>query len=137
MKKYQKLLLIGLLFIAVLAFYPVLKADFSDADGKVFVEDNWKINSFPSSNLKELLFKPHYRLYQPLVNLSFAFENYFFGKDPYFYHAGNLIIYILNILLVFFVLYSIAKKRRNIFLRMKQFAFQSERFIFSVCRKVI
>lgn len=103
MKKHQIFLLIALFFVTVFVFYPVLKADFIELDDKLLVVNNWKIKSFSFENLKELLFKPHYSLYHPLVNLSFAAEYSFFGQEPYFYHADNLILHLLNILLVFFI----------------------------------
>jgi tetratricopeptide (TPR) repeat protein len=44
------------------------------------------------------------------VNLSYAIEYRFFGVDPYFYHADNLIIHLLNTLFVFFIFFRLTKK---------------------------
>ncbi len=114
MKKYQILLLIALLFITLFVFYPVLNAKFVNLDDVVFVEANWKIASFSFENLRSLLFDSHFKLYHPIVNLSFALEYYLFGNDPYIYHATNLILHLFNTLLVFFIFMLITKKNFNI-----------------------
>ncbi|MDR1940841.1 MAG: hypothetical protein LBQ47_00750, partial [Endomicrobium sp.] len=113
MKKYQIILLICLMIVTVFTFYPVLKADFVNFDDMVMVEGNWKINSFTLSNLKSLLFESHFRLYHPVVTLSFAVERALFGKAAYFYHADNLILHLFNVLFVFFIFFSLTK--RNFF----------------------
>ncbi|MDR2191690.1 MAG: tetratricopeptide repeat protein [Endomicrobium sp.] len=104
------LMIIALMIVTVLAFYPVLSADFVYLDDPVMIEGNWKINSFTLSNLKSLLFESHFRLYHPMVNLSLFAETALFGKDPYFYHADNLILHLLNSLLVFFIFFLLTKK---------------------------
>ena len=110
MKKRQILLIIVLMFITVLTFYPVLSAGFINLDDRVMVTGNWKIQSLSPANLKILLFESHFKLYHPLVNLSYAVEYHFFGADPYFYHANNLIIHLLNTLLVFFIFFRLTGK---------------------------
>ncbi|MCL2144224.1 MAG: tetratricopeptide repeat protein [Endomicrobia bacterium] len=109
MKKYQIFILITLMFVTVLTFYPVLSAGFVNLDDKGLVTDNWKIRSLSPANLQALLFKPHVKLYHPLVNLSYAIEYRLFGYDPYFYHADNLILHLLSVLFVFFIFFRLTK----------------------------
>jgi len=97
------------MFVTVLTFYPVLSAGFVNLDDRVMITGNWKIQSLSPANLQALLFKPHVKLYHPLVNLSYAAEYRFFGADPYFYHADNLILHLLNTLLVFFIFLRLTK----------------------------
>ena len=104
MKKSQIFMLIALMFITVFVFYPVLNAEFINLDDRAMVTENWKIYSFSKDNLKALLFEPHYKLYHPILNLTFAVEYSLAGADPYLYHANNLIIHLLNTLLIFFLL---------------------------------
>ncbi len=110
MKKYQVFTLIALMFATVFVFYPVLKADFIDLDDAVLVSENAKIQSLNLQNI----FQKHYGLFHPIVNLSYALEYHFFGNDPYFYHADNLILHLINILLVFFIFFAVTK--RNFFI---------------------
>ena len=111
MSKYRNvILLIALMFITVLVFYPVLNAGFVELDDSVMIEGNWKINSVSFSSVKSLLFDSHFRLYHPLVNMSLFAETVVFGKDPYFYHSDNLILHLLNTILVFFVFFALTRK---------------------------
>ncbi|MCL2334719.1 MAG: tetratricopeptide repeat protein [Endomicrobia bacterium] len=103
MKKYQIAMLIALMFVTVVVFYTALNADFVNLDDRVMVVGNWKIRSLSPENLSELLFKTHFRLYHPLVNLSYAAEYQIMELDPYIYHATNVILHLLNTLFVFFI----------------------------------
>ncbi|MDR2191691.1 MAG: hypothetical protein LBO62_02250 [Endomicrobium sp.] len=105
--------LTALALITVFVFYPVLSASFINYDDQVMVSGNLKITSFSASHIKSLIFDSHFRLYHPIVNLSFAVEYMLFGKDPYIYHADNLILHLLNVLLVFFIFFELT--RRNFF----------------------
>ena len=42
-------------------------------------------------------------IYIPLTTLSFAFEHYFFGYNPFVIHLTNLILHLLVTALVFFL----------------------------------
>lgn len=110
MKNYQILLFIALMFVTLFVFYPALSAQFVNLDDKVFVEGNWKITSFSLANIKSLIFDSHVRLYHPLVNLSFAVEYYLYGNDPHIYHAVNVMLHLLSVLLVFFIFMLITGK---------------------------
>jgi hypothetical protein len=114
MKKHQILMLIALMFVTVFVFYPALNAGFVNLDDKGLVTDNWKIRSLSAENLKSLLLESHYKMYHPLVNLSYAVEYYFFGQDPYFYHADNLILHLFNALFAFFIFFGILVTQNNI-----------------------
>ncbi len=108
-KKYQKALLMFMLIVTAVTFYPVLNADFINYDDTVMITGNWKIKSLATDNLKAMFFDMHERLYHPLVSISYALEYHFFGEDPYFYHAVNLILHLLNVLLVFFIFFKLTK----------------------------
>ncbi|MDR1196317.1 MAG: hypothetical protein LBL00_07575 [Endomicrobium sp.] len=110
MKKSQVFLLIGLMFITVFVFYPALSANFVALDDGAMVAENRKIRSLSPSNFKALLLEPHYKLYHPIVNLSYAVEYHFFGADPYIYHADNLILHLFSTLFVFFIFFRLTKK---------------------------
>ncbi len=109
LKKYQPLLLVLLAYVIIGVFYPTITANFVNLDDNVMVLGNDYIKSFSLSNLKEIFTTPYYKLYHPLVTLSFAFEYFFCKLDPFLYHFDNLLLHILNTLLVFFIIKRFSK----------------------------
>ncbi len=49
--------------------------------------------------------------YLPLVFLSFAVENHFFGMDPGIFHLSNLLLHLANTLLAFTFVFQISQRR--------------------------
>ena len=109
LKKYQPLLLVLLAYVIIGVFYPTITANFVNLDDNVMVLGNDYIKSFSLDNLKEIFTTPYYKLYHPLVTLSFAFEYFFCKLDPFLYHFDNLLLHILNTLLVFFIIRRFSK----------------------------
>ncbi len=109
LKKYQPLLLVLLAYIIVGVFYPTITADFVRLDDNVMVLGNDYVKSLSLDNLKNIFTTPYYKLYHPLVTLSFAFEHLFCKQDPFLYHIDNIILHIFNTLLVFFIIKKLSK----------------------------
>ncbi|MBQ3834393.1 MAG: hypothetical protein II816_02620, partial [Elusimicrobia bacterium] len=109
LKKYQPLLLVLLAYIVVGVFYPTITADFVNLDDNVMVLSNEYIKSFSFDHLKKIFTAPYYKLYHPLVTMSFAFEYIFAKLDPFLYHIDNIALHIFNTLLVFFILKRLSK----------------------------
>ena len=108
-KKYQTLFLILLAYITVFAFYPSIKANFINLDDSVMVTENSYITSLSFDNIKHIFTSSHYRLYHPMVTLSYAVEYFVCGLDPYLYHVDNIFLHVFNVLLVFFIIKSLTK----------------------------
>lgn len=109
LKKYQPLLLVLLAYIIIGVFYPTITADFVNLDDNVMVLSNDYIKSFSFDHLKKIFTAPYYKLYHPLVTVSFAFEYLFVKLDPFLYHIDNIALHIFNTLLVFFILKRLSK----------------------------
>lgn len=109
LKKYQPLFLVLIAYIIIGVFYPTITANFVNLDDNVMVLGNDYIKSFSFGNLKETFTTPYYKLYHPLVTLSYAFEYLFCKLDPFLYHFDNLLLHILNTLLVFFIIKRFSK----------------------------
>ncbi|MDD4005084.1 MAG: tetratricopeptide repeat protein [Elusimicrobiaceae bacterium] len=94
------------LLLGALAFgamYPVLRADFVYWDETGYIINNPYIREFSWRNLAAIFSKTDLALYTPLSTFSFTFD-YALGRlDPGVYHAGNLLLHILNTMLVFFL----------------------------------
>ncbi|MDD3052864.1 MAG: hypothetical protein PHG84_00500 [Endomicrobiaceae bacterium] len=109
LKKYQIFLLILLSYITIFAFYPILSADFVNLDDPVMIVENPYITNLSLSNIKTICTESYYKLYHPLVTLSYAVEYSFFKLDPYIYHLDNILIHLFNTLLVFLILRKLSK----------------------------
>ena len=102
--KWMPMLLVAITFLALL---PVLKADFVNWDDNDYVLDNILIRDL--SNLDKILFSPLQGNYHPLTVLSLAFNYAISGLEPWSYHLLNLLIHILNVFLVFKLIFKLTK----------------------------
>ncbi len=98
-----------LIAVTLAVFHPVLKADFLNWDDPLYLVQNETVHELSFSNLHKIFFGAHEALYKPLVLLSYVIEHHFFGLNPMVYHATNLALHILNVLLVFVVTKKIIK----------------------------
>lgn len=87
------------IMLALLAYSPVFKAGFVNWDDDEYVVKNDAITSF--ANIREILTQPVMGNYHPLTMLSLAANYAVSGKEALSYHAVNLLLHLLNILLVF------------------------------------
>lgn len=108
-QKYKIFSLIILAYITVFSFYPALSANFINLDDTAMVINNQYIKDLSINNVIDVFSNYHYRLYHPIVTISYAIEYYFFKLDPFIYHFTNIIFHLLNIFLVFFIFQKLTK----------------------------
>jgi tetratricopeptide (TPR) repeat protein len=73
---------------------------------KIFVVDLfYKSGEIASSNF-----------YRPIQNFSYMLDYHFFGLNPFGYHLSNIILHILNVILVYFLILFITRKRSAAFI---------------------
>lgn len=93
------LALAGSVFIT---FSPVLRADFLRWDDRSYVTENEAVFApLDSDGLTRIFAQKTTPQYVPLTVLSFALDYRIGGDSPAVYHATNLILHILNVLLVY------------------------------------
>ncbi len=109
LKKYQVLLLVLLAYIILGLYFPSITANFVNLDDNVMVLGNDYIKSLSFSSIKDMFSSSYYKLYHPLVTLSYAVEYCFCKLDPYLYHIDNIFLHILNTLLLFFIIRKFSK----------------------------
>ena len=109
LKKYQALLLVLLSYIVVFAFYPSIKAGFTCVDDCVMINSNPYITSISYENIKKAFTDYYFKLYHPIVTLTYMIEYRFFGEDAYIYHLDNLLLHLFNVFLVFFIFKKLTK----------------------------
>ena len=109
----QKLSLPVLLLICLIVFLPLLNNEFTNWDDPFYIERNEYIKSINPSSVAQL-FSPETIVssnYHPLTLLSFAINYHFSELNPQPYILTNIIIHLLNVLLVFFFIYQLSKKK--------------------------
>ncbi|MEQ8189629.1 MAG: tetratricopeptide repeat protein [Candidatus Eremiobacterota bacterium] len=120
----KSILLLIIVAVTFISFYPCLRNDFTNWDDNFYVTGNKNIRELTLANIKNIFsFSGSDRddplvktLYTPLPVLSFALEYYFFGLNPGGYHATNLIIHLLNCILVFCLIYLMCRNKLISFL---------------------
>ncbi len=104
--KYYSALVI-IVVISFIAYFPVLH------NGLLYWDDDFYIKNNPliySINLKEIFSQNVMGNYHPLTILTLAIEYHYFGLNATGYHAFNLLLHLLNVILVFYVVFSLSDK---------------------------
>ena len=97
---------IGLmLLLAVLAYSPVGSADFTNWDDPMYVTENPVITDLSSSNLSTIFGDYVAYNYHPLTIFSLALQYRVGGANPAVYHWTNILFHLLNIVLVFHLIW--------------------------------
>lgn len=106
-KTYLYLLLFGL-FLSLYVFYPVLQADFVNWDDDVNIYENDAVKQF---DVYGIFSTPVIGNYNPLTNLTFAFEYKLFGENPFYFHLNNLLLHLINVFLIFLLFTRLGMRR--------------------------
>ena len=105
------------IFVTILVLHPVLSGDWVNWDDPIYVLQNNFIHDFSFSGLLEL-FNPANRVldtYTPLTLVSFAIDYRLAQDSPYWYHAVNLILHLINVYLVYKFTIQISKRKEVAF----------------------
>ena len=94
----------ALLLLTFLVFYPVLKSGFTNWDDPGYVLENSLLKDFSADNLKVIFSTQVMGNYHPFTILSLAIDYQLYGMQPAGYHATNLLIHLLSVLLLFLIL---------------------------------
>lgn len=99
-------LLIVLVGVTAVDHWQALRGDFSNLDDPEIILNNRSIRGLSAQHIKEMFSKSYAGLggYTPLVLLSYAIEYDLFGLRPHPFHATNLILHIVNVLLIFWLM---------------------------------
>ncbi len=103
---FNYVVLFGILFIALLSYLPALNNGFVWDDDD-YIKNNLLIRSI---NLKEIFSTNLMGNYHPLTVLVYAIQYKFFEVSEKGYHAFNLFLHLLNVLLVFFAVFRLSNK---------------------------
>jgi protein O-mannosyl-transferase len=104
-KYYGALALVVL--ISFVVFSPVLHNSLLNWDDDIYITNNPLIHSFL---LKEIFSQYVSGNYHPVTILAIATQYHFFGLNPTGYHAVNLLLHLLNVILVFYSVFLLSDK---------------------------
>jgi protein O-mannosyl-transferase len=105
------LLLTALLLLTFFIYFNTLKSDFTNYDDDTHITKNEDIKSLNSDHVKKIFTSKYVGMYQPFTTLSFAIEYKFFKYNPRYYHLDNLLLHLLNIMLVFWLIFQLTKRK--------------------------
>jgi protein O-mannosyl-transferase len=104
--KYYIVLAI-IVLISFFIYLPVFHNGLLTWDDDAYIKNNPLIYSF---NLKEIFSQNVMGNYHPFTILTFAIEYHFFGLSATGYHAVNLLLHLLNVILVCYVVFLLCDK---------------------------
>jgi tetratricopeptide (TPR) repeat protein len=99
------------LVITILVFLPSLRNGFVNWDDDRYLTNNTAVQHISPANIGKIFssFLVDDYTYEPLTVLSYSPEYHFFKLNPGVYHATNLVLYLFNCLLVFWLIYILSR----------------------------
>jgi protein O-mannosyl-transferase len=94
-----------ILFITALVFSNSIMHEFLTWDDNLLVPENPDIKAISMQNINRIFTSYYIGMYQPLTTFTYALIYHFFKLDPHSYHAVSLILHIVNVALVFWLIY--------------------------------
>ena len=109
--KYSHFLLLsGIIVLTIIVYSGTFKNGFTNWDDDAQVVYNSNIRSLSTDNILKIFSSKYVDMYQPIPTLTYTLEYKFSGMNPITYHTTNLLFHLLNIILVFFLLFRITKQ---------------------------
>ncbi|MFA5105227.1 MAG: tetratricopeptide repeat protein [Candidatus Margulisiibacteriota bacterium] len=108
--KYPKVgLLLAVLALTAMIYSYLPSCGFIFMDDGSYITENTSIKNFTHAGIKKIALS-FFNEELPVTLLSFAIDYKLWGLNPGPYHAENVILHLLNVLLVFFLIYLICQK---------------------------
>lgn len=83
-------------------------------DDSGYVLDYKPIQAINLENIKIVLTDYNQGNYHPLTTFTYMIEFFLVGKSPYLFHITNLFFHLSNVILVFFFIYLLSNKRKEV-----------------------
>jgi len=104
----------GILILSYIAFSGSLKNNFTNWDDKSYVVDNELLKQPIGDCVKYFFSTFHSGNYHPLTMIVYAMEYHSAKLNPEIYHAVNLFLHLMNVLLVFWFIYLLSGKKLEV-----------------------
>ncbi len=102
----------GVLFLTIIAYFPLKGSDFVNWDDPTFVLGNVNITSLSAHNIAVMFSSFYMGNYCPITILSYAIDYSFSGLNPVVFHTTNVLIHLINTFLVFLFIYQLTNKQK-------------------------
>ena len=102
-KVNRNTLLLAVLAVTFLCFFPVFHNDFLNFDDPQYVTENPAVQQLNAANFKSYFTQQFVGNYQPIVILCYAIQYKIFHGQAWGFHFFSLIMHLLNTALVFFL----------------------------------
>ncbi len=96
--------------VTLIIFAPALQGHFLNWDDPSYITDNSLIQDISPENILKTFSTYILGNYQPLTIFTFSIEYHFFKLNPFPYHLTNLIFHLLNIVLVYILIFRLSRK---------------------------
>ena len=96
--------ILSLLVMVGWLYVPALKYEFLNLDDPAYLLENDRIQSWHPQTLWRVMTEPVARNYAPLTIGTFLVEHTLWGLEPSGYHATNILLHAINMVLVFVLL---------------------------------
>jgi tetratricopeptide (TPR) repeat protein len=96
--------------VTLLVYARTLGNGFIDFDDPENVIDNFSIRDLTPANIAHYFTQPLQFMYTPLVTLSYAVDYQLWGLAPAGYHATNLALHLVNVVLVELVVWELTRR---------------------------
>jgi protein O-mannosyl-transferase len=102
-RKYTScVIVLFIVLVTALTFAKSLNSDFVKLDDPTLCYDNPIVKNFSTS---EAFSTEVAQDYIPITFMSFALDHALFGFNPFYFHLHNLILHLVNVALVFYLLF--------------------------------
>jgi tetratricopeptide (TPR) repeat protein len=101
---------VGIVVLVTAFLYaPAMNHQFTNWDDDRQITANPDIRDLSPQGIDKIFSNVYLGLYQPLTTLGFAVEYRLFGLNPHAYHTVNILLHLVNVLLVFVLVRSVAR----------------------------
>ena len=115
-RRWDSKIIFFLLGATAIVYIPSLFNHFTNWDDEIYILNNPLIKNFSANGIAGIFSTPEYMgNYHPLTLLSYAFDYYLAGLQPFTYHATNLLLHLGCTVLVFFLLLDLGVKQTGSF----------------------
>jgi len=116
MKITNIFLILVLIVATLLTHINTLDNKFVNWDDDIYVYKNPSIRAITHSNIKHFFSRSYVSLYLPVTMLSYMLDYQLWQLKPFGYHATNLFLHILNVILAFLLLNLLLRNRTASFI---------------------
>ena len=99
-----------IVLLTILVFSNSIRHEFLTWDDNLLVPENPDIKGISLQYLKTIFTSYYIGMYQPLTTYSYALINHFYGLNPYAFHTVSLIFHLVNVALVFYLIYLVTQR---------------------------